>query len=192
MDKTVCIQISGGAFLMPAVLLLFLPIQWVFSMVVAAAIHELCHIAAIWSMNGRIFRISIGMRGAQIETETMHPFKELICALAGPLGSALLLLTSQWFPRLAICGAVHFMYNCLPLLPFDGGRILRNLMVLLFPPARSEQIWQVSHNVIRGLLAAAVLFLAVKYGWVILLFGIVLLKSARRKTSCQQTLLAIQ
>ena len=192
MDKTVRIHISAGTFIVLAVLLMFLPIQWVLAMVVAAAVHEFCHIAAIFLTNGRVFRISIGVRGAQIETEAMHPAKELICALAGPLGSAALLLTARWFPRLAICGAAHCLYNCLPLFPFDGGRVLHNALVLVFPPVRSEQLWRYSQIVIRGLLAAIILFLAVRFGWIILLFGVVLLKSSRRKTSCQQALLAIQ
>ena len=192
MDKTVQIQISAGAFLLPAVLLMLLPMQWVFAMVFAAAVHEFCHIAALCFLNVRIFGISVGMRGARIHTEQMSSTKELICALAGPLGSAALLLTARWFPRLAICGAVHCLYNCLPLLPFDGGRILQSLIVILFSPLRSEQICRYSQIVIRAVLAAAILLAALKYGLVISLLGIVLLRSERRKTSCQQTRLAIQ
>lgn len=181
MDKTVRIQISAGAFLLPAVLLLFLPIQWVFAMLLAAMVHEFCHIAAISLTDSRIFRVSIGMRGSQIETGPMHPSRELICALAGPLGSAALLLTARWFPRLAICGAVHCLYNCLPLFPLDGGRALQNLLVLLFPPVRGEQIWRCSQIAVRILLAGAIVFLAVKFGWIILLFGVVLLNPRREK-----------
>lgn len=191
MGKIVRIQISAGACLLPAVSLMLLPIQWVFAVLTAATVHEFCHIAAIYMLNGRVFSISIGMRGAQIETEPMDPSKELICALAGPLGSAALLLLAHWFPRLAICGVMHCLYNCLPLFPFDGGRALRCIISLLFPPDWSERIWKYSQVTVRLALCGAVLYLAVKFGWVILLFGILLLKSARRKTSCQPTLLAI-
>ena len=178
--------------MLPALLLMFLPIQWVSAVIVAAAVHELSHIAALCLLDVHVFDISIGLRGARILTEPMNPTKELVCALAGPLGSAALLLTARWFPRLAICGAVHCLYNCLPLLPFDGGRVLHSAIALVFPEEYCEQVWKHTQHAVQFAIALFTALLAFKLGWGVLLLGILILRYSRRKTSCQQTLLAIQ
>lgn len=174
-------QISAGAFLLPAFLLMFLPIQWVVAMVLAGAIHEICHIAAMRLLDVRIDRVSVGVRGAVIETEPMSPDKELICAIAGPLGSAALLLTARWFPRLAVCGVVHCIYNLLPLIPMDGGRVLRSMIFLLFRPGRSERLWCCSQRLIRIFVGGIIVFFAVKHGIIVLLLGIMILKTRRQE-----------
>ena len=47
---------------------------------------------------------------------------ELVCVLAGPAASLLLLLLVRPFPRLALCGFVQGVYNLLPLGRLDGAR----------------------------------------------------------------------
>ena len=58
--------------------------------------------------------------------------KQMICILAGPAGSLLLLLTAEYLPRLALCGLVQGLFNLMPLHPLDGGRALRCIMEGLF------------------------------------------------------------
>lgn len=180
MDKHTKIEITAGAFLWPAVLLMLLPIQWVFAMLFAGAFHEFCHMAAICLTGREIYRMHIGVRGATMETGALPPWQELLCALAGPLGSALLLLAAGWFPRLAICGAVHCLYNLLPLVPFDGGRILRSLLLLLLRN-RGDKIWHCFQQGLRVCMIAACAILASKFGWMILLLSVALLKGTREE-----------
>ena len=93
----------------------------------AALVHELAHCAAVWLCRGRIRSVTLGGLGSVLEVSPMHPGKEALCALAGPLGSFSVILIADYFPEAALCALVQGIYNLLPFYPLDGGRILRIL-----------------------------------------------------------------
>ena len=119
------VRIHGSACLLWAFLLLCVPLRWLLSSLAAACFHELCHYAALRLIGGKILSLQIQANGTTMEIVPLPSEKELICALAGPMGSMLLLLLIQVFPRVALCAGLQGIFNLLPLYPLDGGRAIR-------------------------------------------------------------------
>ncbi len=122
------LHIHPQLYLLLALGFLLLPLPWILAWMAASAFHELCHYGALRLCGYRVYRLGISPEGAVMDTEPMSRVRELICALAGPLGGFALLLVARWFPRTALCGAFQSLYNLLPIYPLDGGRALRCLL----------------------------------------------------------------
>ena len=113
-------------------MLLLLPLRWCFAMAAASAVHELFHITAVRLCAGRINRMCIRFGGAVIEADIMKQGRELLCILAGPLGSLCLVLLCRFLPEIAVCALLQSAYNLLPLPYLDGGRALRCILEMVF------------------------------------------------------------
>lgn len=70
--------------------------------------------------------------GAVLDTNSMDPWKLLLCVLSGPVGSLSLLMFARRIPRIALCGMAQGCFNLLPIYPLDGGRALRCLSEMFF------------------------------------------------------------
>lgn len=125
--------ISGGACIYGAFLLLLLPLNLLFALAAAAAIHECSHLVALKCFHEPILKISLHITGAVIQTNDLPPLQELLCAAAGPAGSLLCFLLIRQFPLFALCALIQGIINLLPLYPLDGGRILRSFCMCYFP-----------------------------------------------------------
>ena len=179
------LQISFGFCIFVVFLILFLPIQWCFSVILAGIIHELFHMAAVLLCGGNILSISLSFTGAKIDTGPLTPQKQALCALAGPLGSFLILPLAYIFPELTLCGLIQGAYNLLPIYPMDGGRALR----AVFPEPVCKGIETSSLVILSGIS----LWIAAKN----LQFGLAVLFSVwhpaiQRKISCKEGNLAVQ
>ncbi|MBO5837676.1 MAG: hypothetical protein J6Q92_07285 [Oscillospiraceae bacterium] len=130
------LTVSPQLYLWGATVLLIFPFGWICAWVTAVIIHEFFHYTALRLTDTRILEIEFGVGGAKMYTEAMTGSTELICALAGPFGSLMLLLFLRLFPHVAICGLIHAVYNLLPLFPLDGGRAMVCLL-RMFRKARS-------------------------------------------------------
>ena len=181
MDRKLEFQISAGALICLAALVLLLPLQWVGAVIFAAVVHELCHAVAIYLLGGSIESITIGSRGIVMKTQPMSGIREIVCALAGPLGSLCLLLFVRWLPRTAVCGFVHGLYNMIPLLPMDGGRVLRGMLFGLLAPPKAEMLFRWIQRGIGLLLGICCLVLVSKVGIFVVILGILLLRSVHRE-----------
>lgn len=122
------ITLSPGAYLGAALLVLLLPVNWWTGAVLAAAGHELSHMAAIYATGGKVYGISVGPGGARMDTMAATRGREVITAAAGPLGSLVFAVLCRGFPEAAVCAVIQGLYNLLPVYPLDGGRILRGFL----------------------------------------------------------------
>ncbi|MBR7178285.1 MAG: M50 family metallopeptidase [Oscillospiraceae bacterium] len=121
------LHVSGGFWLVLAMAVLLFPIRFLMGVILAAAVHELGHLAALWLTGGRVLGMELHAGGARILADPMEPRKEIICALAGPAAGAWTILAWRVFPELAAAGLVQTLFNLLPVYPLDGGRALRNI-----------------------------------------------------------------
>ena len=188
------IEFQTGAILAAALALLVLPLSLLLSFLMAAFFHELCHYLALRWTGTRVYRITIGPFGAAMETDAMDPGREVICALAGPLGSLLLAGCYRICPEIAICALVQGCFNLLPLYPSDGGRILSGTLEMLGVPGRTTVcLW------IRRITGSAICCLCLygfrvwKLGYGVLLLGaLTLLRTFPRKTPCKEAFFGVQ
>lgn len=120
-------------WIMTALGLLVLPLRWLLAAFIAAAIHELCHIGAVWLCGGWVNGFRMGMVGAVLDAYGLSRKQMLLCSLAGPLGPLLLLPLARWIPCIAVCAVVQSIYNLLPVYPLDGGRALRIFIAMICP-----------------------------------------------------------
>lgn len=127
------IFIDSFAWLLWAILILLLPVKWLLCAGLAALVHELFHFCAVILLGGRVLRIRLFPAGAVMETDGVSGFREGLCALAGPVGSFLLVLFIRRFPVLGLFALVQGCFNLLPIDPMDGSRVLRSILDAIFP-----------------------------------------------------------
>lgn len=132
--------ISPRVFLIGAVMVMLLPLKWVLSLILAAAIHELSHYGAIRLCGGKIHGLQIDAGGMVMEMAPLPPGRELICALAGPVGSLAMLFFVRQIPMVALCAGIQGLFNLLPVYPLDGGRVLRSGAALVLPDSWADRI----------------------------------------------------
>lgn len=185
--------VSPFAFLMGALLLLTLPLPWLAAAVAAAGIHEAGHLLAIRLLGADARKIQVGPTGAKIHTAFSEPWRELLCAAAGPAASLLLLLAIRWFPRTAVCGLVQSTYNLLPIYPLDGGRMLFCVLEGM-APGKAEKITLVAGQGTGCLLlAGALAALLRRQPGIALLLGVTAVRSgALGKIPCKRGGKAVQ
>ncbi len=128
-------------------------------------LHEWAHAWAIGRLGGRIDGFFGRGQGLSLSVYGLSYRGELLAALAGPAASLLLgLLLGLWafwansrelayfaFVNLALGGM-----NLLPIVPLDGGRVLRAVLLLHLSPHRARRIGAiVGYSVLFPLLALA-------------------------------------
>lgn len=189
------IHIRDSFYFYFVVLILTVPIRWLLAAVLSAIIHECCHIMAIRCFGKEIICVEIGMMGAQIRTEPLYGWREILCMAAGPAGSLAQLFLFRWLPLTAFCGIIQGLFNLIPVYPLDGGRILECLLRMVCTPELVNKMMKVTEAaayiflfclaiIISGVLKARI--------WVLILLLSVIICRIFRKTPCKLRNLGVQ
>ena len=152
------INIDYGFYFYVVSLVFLLPLPWLLSSLTAAVLHELGHLAAAKCMKLEIHGIRLEVGGARIICEPPNNTQSLITAIAGPIVGFLLCFLFPYFPKIAFCGFLQSMFNLIPIIPFDGGRILLSVCNKLLGQERGERIYHylsICFLIIAGILLYA-------------------------------------
>ena len=153
------VVVKPDFFFFLSLILLTVPIKLAISWFLAALVHEVGHISALWLLKVPVRRVRIGSLGIKIETGGSRPVTQLLCAAAGPLFGCSLLFFARTFPVLALCAWVQTLFNLLPIRGFDGGRILACLFLLIFPPKVGEKLCAITEGLCLVIIALIAFYL---------------------------------
>lgn len=127
-------NVSAGAILFFSLAYFFDGSGVVSAAVPAALAHELGHAAALRLCRCRLKRFSLTLTGAQLDyAPRLDGLPSILCCLAGPAAGIVYAVAActaggaYW----QMSGAVSFLlsvFNLLPILPLDGGRIMAVLL----------------------------------------------------------------
>ena len=177
------VSIKTEYFIILALALLIIPFWWIMAWIIASVFHELCHYAALRLSGCRIFRIKVGLNGTVMDTDLSGNSREIMCALAGPIGGLLLLFIGRWFPRVAICGLFQSTYNLIPIYPLDGGRAVHSVLNKLFSESTAGHIerWLETGILVLFVLLGLYAAFCLKLGLIPLLFAVILVIKNKRE-----------
>ena len=183
------LKVSGAALIALAAVYFFDTNGLFVAAFAAAAVHEAGHFAALKINRSPITELKLELWGLKICCVSgMSYTAEIITAAAGPLASFLLALASAFVGRhynsqaayiLAGISLVFCVFNALPALPLDGGKIIYATAALKLGLDKAERLTCVlSCAVIMTLLVAGTgLLLKTKVNYTLLLAALWLLIS---------------
>lgn len=132
-------------------------------------LHELAHTIVSSAYGMDISEIELLPFGGVARSEKLHdpdPFAEIIIALAGPLTNGFLILLAlvaapyevvsrQWLTYFIRANIAIGLFNLLPALPLDGGRVLRAYLCNRMGFRRATEVAARIGKFLAALLAAA-------------------------------------
>lgn len=188
------LNVTPGACILGALALLLLPLRWLAAAFLAAVVHECFHALALKLYGIRIVEITVNPGGAVMETEPMPVGREVLCALAGPLGSFFLASMGRVMPETAVCAMIQGLYNLLPIFPLDGGRALSGILRICCPRHGKKIMDMIRKVVILGALGVGLLgFLCYHLGIGIWIPVFLLIRGCmERKRPCKEAHKGVQ
>ena len=184
---------SLSFFVATTALLLAAHKSWLLLFWMAAVLHELGHLLALYLLGGRVSRFCFRLSGGELQYDGKHLSygREILLALAGPGINLLCAWLCGWLAlfghrellyQFSGCHLVLAFFNLLPALPLDGGRVLQNLLELRYP-MEGEQLTLKASLCVGAVLLLFGLFLLLRGGNPTLFSagGVILLRSLGKK-----------
>ena len=188
-----CIIFQSGFFIIISLALLMIPIRWIVGWFVAVFVHELFHYIALRLCKVSVVQITVGAFGVDIQTAEITTGQEILSALAGPLGSLMLLFLLHIFPYVSLCALVQLLFNLIPTYPMDGGRVVRGVCSLILGENRGRALSKAIATFFLILLGFGSLWFSFHYklGMIpVLLAALIILRT--RKIPCIERQLIVQ
>ncbi len=175
-----------NVYIVLVALILFVPYQWLSAWLFAVAFHEIGHWLAVRLLGGHITKLTIGVLGANMQASPLVDWKRIISIMAGPILGLTPIIFRRWFPRTAICSWLLSLYNLLPLLPLDGGRILQILI-------GEDRIFRTIETILLSLMLLCALYASFALELGILPVAIVCIHLCRlRKSPCKRVICKVK
>lgn len=122
-----------------AILIFFKQIDTFLSLYIFIFFHEMAHVLIALLLKIKVLEISFLPFGANAKFDFgNHRIKEIIIAIAGPIYS---LCTAYFVEDFRIQNLFIFTTNMIPIFPLDGGRILKNIIILIFGEYTGTKIY---------------------------------------------------
>lgn len=144
------VKISGAALLAVAAVYFYDTGGMVMAIAAAAAIHEFGHYLALHIFGYSVAEFRFELCGFTMRCDRNMPYvKEIVTAGAGPLSSLLLALTASFAGRycnsqeaylISGISLIFGIFNLLPVMPLDGGRIVFASAAICLGLEKAERI----------------------------------------------------
>lgn len=140
----------------------------------ACILHEGGHVVAAAILGGQVEELSLTAVGAELRIGYSVPLsygQDSVVALAGPAANLLfgvLALAMGWTLAAVLTLSVG-LFNLLPILPLDGGRVVYGLLASRLDPDWAERLMTALSGCLVGLLVGVGTIAAARYANVTLL-----------------------
>ena len=159
------VTISLALTLAAAFIYYVVSIETAIAIALPVAVHELAHIIALRFFGLKVNSVRVELTGLCIDyCGFAEPLAHAAAAFAGPAGGFIYAYAASLIARETGCAWMELsagislllsIFNLLPVLPLDGGRILLGLMTMLLGAQAGERVtYRISFAITAVLLAA--------------------------------------